>query len=73
MTVSAVMAMVAPETKATVLKMMSEVAVLCDRIVVVAQGRVVSDGTSEALLEKTGKRSLEEAFVTLVEGEEARP
>ncbi len=51
---------------------MSEVAALCDRIVVVAQGRVVADGTSEALLEKTGKRSLEEAFVTLVEGEEAR-
>jgi sodium transport system ATP-binding protein len=51
---------------------MSEVAALCDRIVVVAQGRVVADGTSEALLEKTGKKSLEEAFVTLVEGDEAR-
>ncbi|MFO0589609.1 MAG: ATP-binding cassette domain-containing protein [Polyangiaceae bacterium] len=48
---------------------MSEVAALCDRIVVVAHGRVVADGPSEALLEKTGKRSLEEAFVALVEGE----
>lgn len=49
---------------------MSEVAALCDRIVVIASGRVVADGTSESLLEITGKRSLEEAFVALVEGEE---
>ena len=49
---------------------MHEVAALCDRIVVIAAGRVVADGTSEALLEKTGKKSLEEAFVTLVGAEE---
>jgi len=46
--------------------MMQEVAMLCDRIVVVASGRVVADGTSEALLAQTGEKSLEEAFVTLV-------
>jgi sodium transport system ATP-binding protein len=46
---------------------MQEVAALCDRIVVVSAGRVAADGTSEALLEKTGKKSLEEAFVALVE------
>ena len=45
---------------------MQEVAALCDRIVVVAKGRVVAQGTSDALLEQTGKKSLEEAFVTLV-------
>ena len=49
---------------------MSEVAALCDRIVVVAQGRVAADGTREALLEKTGKTSLEEAFVALALGDE---
>ncbi len=50
---------------------MQEVAALCDRIVVVAQGRVVASGTSDELLEKTGKRSLEEAFVALALGEES--
>jgi sodium transport system ATP-binding protein len=45
---------------------MQEVAALCDRIVVVSSGRVVANGTSAALLEQTGKKSLEEAFVTLV-------
>ena len=50
---------------------MQEVAALCDRIVVVAQGRVVASGTSDDLLEKTGKRSLEEAFVALALGEES--
>lgn len=49
---------------------MHEVAALCDRIVVVAQGRVVADGTSDELLEKAGKTSLEEAFVKLVGQEE---
>ena len=52
---------------------MQEVAALCDRIVVVAQGRVVASGTSDELLEKTGKRSLEEAFVALALGEETTP
>ena len=49
---------------------MVEVAALCDRIVVVAGGRVVADGTSDELLAKAGKTSLEEAFVTLVGQEE---
>jgi sodium transport system ATP-binding protein len=50
---------------------MQEVAALCDRIVVIAGGRVVADGTSDALLETTGKKSLEEAFVALASPEEA--
>jgi sodium transport system ATP-binding protein len=49
---------------------MQEVAALCDRIVVVAGGRVVADGSSADLLEKAGKTSLEEAFVKLVGQEE---
>jgi sodium transport system ATP-binding protein len=45
---------------------MQEVAALCDRIVVVARGRVVADGTSDELRARTGKESLEEAFVSVI-------
>jgi sodium transport system ATP-binding protein len=45
---------------------MQEVAALCDRIVVVAHGRVVADGTPEDLRARTGKDSLEEAFVATI-------
>ncbi|OJT17032.1 ABC transporter [Archangium sp. Cb G35] len=45
---------------------MQEVAALCDRIVVVAKGRVVADGTPDELRTRTGKDSLEEAFVTVI-------
>jgi sodium transport system ATP-binding protein len=44
---------------------MQEVSALCDRIVVIAQGRVVAEGTPEELLHLTGKTSLEDAFVQL--------
>ncbi|MGF6495405.1 sodium transport system ATP-binding protein [Luteibacter sp. 621] len=45
---------------------MQEVAALCDRIVVIAHGRVVADEAPAALLEQTGQTSLEEAFVTII-------
>ncbi len=45
---------------------MQEVSALCDRIVVIAHGRVVADGTPEALLAQTGRQGLEDAFVHLV-------
>jgi sodium transport system ATP-binding protein len=45
---------------------MQEVGALCDRIVVVARGRVVADGTPDELRARTGKDSLEEAFVTVI-------
>ncbi|UPG94126.1 ATP-binding cassette domain-containing protein [Luteibacter aegosomatissinici] len=45
---------------------MQEVAALCDRIVVIAHGRVVADETPAALLEQTGQTSLEEAFVKII-------
>ncbi len=45
---------------------MQEVSALCDRIVVIAAGRVVAEGTADELLAKTGKADLEDAFVSLV-------
>jgi sodium transport system ATP-binding protein len=47
---------------------MQEVAALCDRIVIIAGGRVVADGTPEALRELAGEHSLVEAFVKLIGG-----
>jgi sodium transport system ATP-binding protein len=44
---------------------MQEVSALCDRIVVIATGRVVAQGTAEELLALTRMTSLEDAFVSL--------
>jgi sodium transport system ATP-binding protein len=49
---------------------MQEVAALCDRIVVVAQGRVVADGTPDELRAQTGCASLEDAFVQVIGSDE---
>lgn len=49
---------------------MQEVAALCERIVVVARGRVVADGTPDALRASTGKDTLEEAFVATIGSEQ---
>jgi sodium transport system ATP-binding protein len=45
---------------------MQEVAALCDRIVIIAAGRVVADGTAAELRELAGEDSLEEAFVKII-------
>ena len=45
---------------------MQEVAALCDRIVVIAHGRVVADATPDALRAQTGETNLEEAFVKVI-------
>ena len=45
---------------------MQEVAALCDRIVVIAKGRVVAAGTADELREQTGQSNLEEAFVRVI-------
>jgi sodium transport system ATP-binding protein len=45
---------------------MQEVAALCDRIVVLAHGRVVAHGTPGELLAQSGAASLEDAFVKLI-------
>ncbi len=49
---------------------MQEVAALCDRIVIIAHGRVMSDGTPDELRQATGKESLEDAFVAIIGSEE---
>ena len=45
---------------------MQEVAALCDRIVVIARGRVVADETPDALRAQTGESNLEDAFVKII-------
>ncbi len=45
---------------------MQEVVALCDRIVIVAKGRVAADGTRDELLARTGASTVEDAFVSLV-------
>ena len=51
---------------------MQEVSALCDTIVVIARGRIVSSGTPGDLRSLTGKQNLEDAFVALT-GLEAEP
>jgi sodium transport system ATP-binding protein len=49
---------------------MQEVGALCDRIVVIAHGRVVADETPAQLLAQTGEATLEDAFVSIIGSEE---
>ncbi len=49
---------------------MQEVAALCDRIVIIANGEIAADGTAEQLLERSGQDSLEDAFVALIGSDE---
>jgi sodium transport system ATP-binding protein len=49
---------------------MQEVAALCDRIVVIAHGRVVAQGTADELRAQTGRSNLEDAFVQVIGSEE---
>ena len=45
---------------------MQEVAALCDRVVIIAQGRVVADGSAEELKAQAREQSLEEAFMKII-------
>ncbi len=45
---------------------MQEVAALCDRIVILGQGRVVATGTAAELIAQSGAATLEDAFVALL-------
>jgi sodium transport system ATP-binding protein len=45
---------------------MQEVALLCDRIVILGHGRVQAAGAGTELLARTGEASLEDAFVSLL-------
>ncbi len=44
---------------------MQEVAALCDEIVIIAHGRIVAQGTPDAIRRQAGETDLEEAFVRL--------
>lgn len=48
---------------------MQEVSALCDRIVIIAHGKVVAQGTPDELRARTGKDNLEEAFVSIIGSE----
>ena len=45
---------------------MQEVAALCDRIIIMAQGEIVAQGTADDLRQQTGQDNLEDAFVRLI-------
>jgi sodium transport system ATP-binding protein len=49
---------------------MQEVAALCDRVVVIAAGKITASGTLDELRASTGKDSLEDAFIAAVGTEE---
>lgn len=49
--------------------LMYEVENLCDRVLIIAGGKLVAGGDIEDVLRTTGCSSLEEAFVTLSQGE----
>jgi sodium transport system ATP-binding protein len=49
---------------------MQEVAALCDRIVVIAHGKVMAEGSPDQLRAQTGESNLEDAFVRLIGSEE---
>jgi sodium transport system ATP-binding protein len=49
---------------------MQEVALLCDHIVIIAQGKVMAQGSAEQLRLLSGEENLEDAFVRLIGSEE---
>ena len=46
--------------------LMQEVEALCDRIIIIAQGRVVANGTADELRAQASEQHLEDAFVKLI-------
>jgi sodium transport system ATP-binding protein len=49
---------------------MQEVGLLCDHIVIIAQGKVVAQGSADELRRLSGEENLEDAFVRLIGSEE---
>jgi len=49
---------------------MQEVSALCDRVIVMAKGQVVAQGSPQQLCQLAGTDSLEEAFVTIIGSDE---
>lgn len=53
---------------------MNEVERLCDRVIMLKQGRIVGDGSPAGLIEEFGRRNLEEVFLDVARGRrEAAP
>lgn len=52
---------------------MSEVAEICDEVIIIDRGKVAASGTAQALLEFTGADTLEGAFVKTIGAGEAGP
>ena len=50
---------------------MQEVAALCDEIIIISHGRVMAQGTTEQLMELSGKQNLEDAFIALSDASNA--
>jgi len=53
--------------------LLEEVSALCDRVVILAQGRTVAQGTPDALCRRAGALTLEDAFVAFTTVGEAAP
>ncbi len=49
---------------------MQEVAALCDKVIVVAKGKVVAQGSPQQLCDLAGKEQLEDAFVAIIGSDE---
>ena len=49
---------------------MQEVAALCDRVIIVANGKLAAQGTPQELCDLAGETQLEEAFVKLIGSDE---
>ena len=45
---------------------MQEVAALCDRVIIIGHGRVLADDTPQVIRERSGTRTLEEAFLQVL-------
>jgi sodium transport system ATP-binding protein len=45
---------------------MQEVSALCDHIAILSQGELAASGTPQDLLDNTGQRNLEDAFVAAI-------
>ena len=49
---------------------MQEVAALCDRVIIVANGKLAAQGTPQELCQLAGEQQLEEAFVKIIGSDE---
>ncbi|NQZ82076.1 MAG: ATP-binding cassette domain-containing protein [Colwellia sp.] len=49
---------------------MQEVAALCDRVIIVADGKLAAEGTPQELCDLAGEKLLEDAFVKLIGSDE---